>query len=388
MTIFTRRFRFMACLGLMVLPALPPAAVGQAQVVPRQDTKALALNPVWTRLADVYGEQGSIESVEFSPDGYRLVSGSKFDNTVIMWRTSDGAELWRQTLPQEIERVAWSPDGQFVASCSEDFMVRVFDAADGTLVKELPHTEGIDGLAWSHGGRWLASGEEHSLNAAGQKQGLLRLFDMPAGTLAKSADFGGTINSVAFTRDDAYVMAAGHDGTVKVWRTEDMQLAFTYMVQPGVVLGEKKSYHFISARFHPDEDKLVVGDNHGYMHVVAFPSGKLLKRFNRSGHKIEIVEWTPDGQYLVTAGNDPFIRFFRTEDILSGNRIYTALQVHAGDQAEYLHFSTNGSLMASAHQDGAIRLWIFMSEDPTVNARRHQAVKRQQAEAARKRGSE
>ena len=81
---------------------------------------------------------------------------------------------------------------------------------------------------------------------------------------------------------------------------------------------------------------IACGDKAGNYFIWNYETSKLEKKFNRSGHKVEIVDWTPDGKYLATAGNDPFIRFFRTKDILSKHRIYTALQVHAGDQAEYL----------------------------------------------------
>ena len=79
----------------------------------------LKLTLVWARVADVNGEAGSVESAEFSPDGRFIVTGSKFGNIVIMWWTSDGVEIWRQEVDEEIERVGWTPDGKYVASCSE-----------------------------------------------------------------------------------------------------------------------------------------------------------------------------------------------------------------------------------------------------------------------------
>jgi len=360
------------CLWVFAVPA-----ISQFQVQTKWDGKQLALNPVWSRVADIYGENGSVESVEFSKDGRFIVSGSKFDNTVIMWRTSDGFEMWRQTLPQEIERVAWSPDGKMVAACSEDFFVRVFDAKTGQLLQEIEHHQGIDGLAWSHDGQFLASGEERSQDKNGQQQAFLTLFKMPEGKVWKQANFGETINEIDFSFDDQYVLAAGHWGKLNVYTVPDLVLAKEFRGDPKV--------HFVTARFSPDLKLIAAGDGQGNYYIWEFESGKLVTKFDRSGHKVEIVNWTPDGKYLATAGQDPFIRFFRTEDILAGHRIYTALQVHAGDQAEYLDFNADGSMMVSAHQDGVIRLWIFMSEDPTVNARRHRWVKEQQEKAARER---
>jgi WD40 repeat protein len=348
--------------------------LAQFQVQTKWDGKQLALNPVWSRVADIYGEAGSIESVEFSKDSRFIVSGSKFDNTVIMWRTSDGLELWRQTLPQEIERVAWSPDGKMVASCSEDFLVRIFDAKNGKILHELKHRQGIDGLAWSHNSLYLASGEENSRDGNGNLQGFLTLFKMPEATKHTQIDFGETINSIDFSLDDHYVLAAGHWGQLNVYTVPELELVKEFRGDPKI--------HFISARFSPDMKLIACGDNDGNYYIWEFNSGNLVRKFDRSGHKVEIVDWTPDGKYLATAGNDPFIRFFRTEDILSGDRIYTALQVHAGDQAEYLDFNSNGSMLVSAHQDGVIRLWIVMSEDPTVNKRRHEWVKEKQKKAA------
>ncbi|MEM6286059.1 MAG: PQQ-binding-like beta-propeller repeat protein [Bacteroidota bacterium] len=375
--------RSLTLVSLFVLLTAAPA-LAQFQTVARADDKSLALNPVWTRLADVFGEAGSVESVEFSYDGLRIVSGTKFDNTVILWRTSDGTELWRRTLDAEIERVAWNPDGSQVASVSEDRKLIVFNAETGATEHEATLGAGIDGLAWSHDGRLLAAGEEYSRSASGARQGLLRVFEMPAFREVMTLDLGETINEVDFSEDDQFVMAVGQQGKVRVWDTGTERLVLD-IDEDVTVSDDNDLHHFIAGQFSPAGDMIAVGDTEGLLHVYAFPSGELVRRFDRSGHKIETVQWTPDGQYLATAGNDPYIRFFRTADIAGEGRVYTALQVHAGDQAEYIDFSRNGALLASAHQDGAIRLWILMGEDPTLNERRHREVRAEQDAADRAR---
>ncbi|MEM1042224.1 MAG: PQQ-binding-like beta-propeller repeat protein [Bacteroidota bacterium] len=372
----------MRILALALLTAAPVLA--QPQAVARYDDKRLALNPVWTRLADVHGEAGSVESVEFSYDGTRLVSGTKFDYTVIVWRTSDGAELWRRTLPAEIERVAWNPDGSTVASVSEDRVLRVFDAETGETMREATLTAGIDGLAWSHDGRFLAAGEEYSRTADGERQGLVRVYAMPALEQVKLFDLGHTANEVDFSEDDRYLAATGNDGLLKVWEVETEQLVLD--IDEDISLSDDNPYHHsITVQFSPDGQYLATGDTEGLLHLYAFPSGELVRRFDRSGHKIESVQWTPDGQYLVTVGNDPYLRMFRLDDILGPDRVYTALQVHIGDQAEYVDVSRNGALVATANQDGAIRLFVLMGEDPGLNERRHRAVRAEQDAADRAR---
>ncbi len=366
------------CVTLTILLGLLFAAPAPAQVqsMPITDSKRLMLNKVWTRLADVYGEEGSVESVEFSPDSSKLVSGTKFDNSVIVWRTSDGTELWRRYVAQEVERVAWSRDGKIVVACSEDYKLTFFDAATGEVRKEIEEDAGIDGLAFSKDGRFLVSGAEKSEDANGNQHGWVRVYAMPDARLIEKLDFGTTVNEIDFSHDGAYLMAVGHNEQVRVWRTDDWSHVRDFHGK------QADDHHFISGRFNPDGSMLVAGSQTGDIYLFDFETGRILANFDRSGHKIEVVVFTPDGRYIVSAGNDPFIRFFRVSDILSDNRMYTALQIHAGDQAEYLDFNSRGSLMSSAHQDGTIHLWVVMSEDVDVNARRHEWVKRNQRDSS------
>lgn len=338
----------------------------------------LRLEPVWSRVADALGEPGSVESVEFSPDGKYLVSGTKYDNSVILWHTSDGTELWRKYAEQEIERVGWSADGKYVAAASEDFLVTVYEAETGKVHKVIEHSQGIDGLTWSNKGKLLVTGEEKTEKADGTTQGWIRVFDMSTGKETQKIDFGNTVNELFFSDDDTHLLAVGH-GAVKVYRVSDWSLAQTLRPDYFTI--------FTSGVFSPDAKHVIAvgqgGTSRGTVYLWERESGKLQKTFNHTGKKIESIAWHPKGQYIAHAGHDPYIYIYRVADVLEfGNdAIPVASKAWASDNTEYIDFNSDGSFLASAHQNGLIKLWVWMGEDSSVNSRRHQNVLKQQKDA-------
>jgi DNA-binding beta-propeller fold protein YncE len=66
-----------------------------------------------------------VRSVAFSPDGKYVVSGSD-DGTARVWEAASGKEIARMTHDSWVTSVAFSPDGKYVVSGSRDSTARAW----------------------------------------------------------------------------------------------------------------------------------------------------------------------------------------------------------------------------------------------------------------------
>src|SRR5579883_1200544 len=107
-----------------------------------------------------HGPAGPVFCVAWSPDGQWLASGSR-DTTVQVWNpqtrqlqaTFRGHDL-------QVMHLSWSPDGSQIASGSfDDEKVRVWEAMTGQAIGACSHPRCDDQcLAWSPDGQYLAAG--------------------------------------------------------------------------------------------------------------------------------------------------------------------------------------------------------------------------------------
>ncbi|KAM6516800.1 hypothetical protein FSOLCH5_007742 [Fusarium solani] len=136
------------------------------------------------------GHGRSVLSVAFSADGQRLASGS-VDRTVKVWDTATGACV--QTLEghgQSVYAVAFSADGQRLASGSVDKTVKVWDAATGACVQTLKgHGSSVFSVAFSADGQRLASGSDDQT---------VKVWDAATGACVQTLEVGRVITHLSF----------------------------------------------------------------------------------------------------------------------------------------------------------------------------------------------
>jgi WD40 repeat protein len=174
------------------------------------------------------GHKGYVHAVAYSPDGTRLLSGSRYPTgmpprqiwkgELKLWDVASGKE--QVSLPgitSEVWSVAFSPEGTLAASGDDDGAVRLWDVVKGEEVASLPgHKGAVFALAFSPDGKWLVSagGERNAERVPGE----LKVWDVAG---RKEVDtltgHGESVVALAFDRTGTKLASGDTAGVVKLW---------------------------------------------------------------------------------------------------------------------------------------------------------------------------
>ena len=142
----------------------------------------------------------------FSPDGRWLATASD-DGTTRIFNPETGHERCRISHGRPVRHVTFSPDGQWVATASDDRTARIFNPETGDEHRPLDHDSWVNWVAFSPDGRWLATAGD---------DGTARIFNPVTGIERNRLVHREAVNMVAFSPESQWVATASDDGTARV----------------------------------------------------------------------------------------------------------------------------------------------------------------------------
>ena len=161
------------------------------------------------------GHTDQISAVAFSPDGEILASGSR-DGTIWLWNphTGERKATLRGHTRLGVTALAFAPQIGILASGSSDKTVRLWSATTGNYITTLHgHTGAVTAVAFSPDGQMLAS-------SGGHKDNTVRLWSVKDNFRITTTTLTGHeqgVESVAFSPDGQTLASGSQDDTIQLW---------------------------------------------------------------------------------------------------------------------------------------------------------------------------
>lgn len=347
---------------------------------------------------------GGVTAVAYAPDGTTIATGSGWRNnkdiTVQLWDASTGkrkAKLAGHT--KRITAIVYSPDGITIATASRDSTVRLWDADMGKHKTTLKHRQGVNAaLPWNRDANAVNAivySPDGNTIATGTQNGKVRLWDARTGRLkTKFTAHAFGVTSIAYS-PDSHTIATVSDGAAELWDgqtgkhratiTKHSRITPLAYSSDGntIATGEPGGFGLWDAKrgkrktvttlkgtptvYSPEGNTIATEEN--WNDTVQLWDAKTGKRkttlkhtnliyllFTDREYDISFVVFSPDGNTVVTVGE------YYTHDegtiylwhVRTGKRkiIYEGDNYHS-----VVAFSPDGRTIASGDLGGKIRFW-------------------------------
>ena len=291
----------------------------------------------WKCTHVLQGHEASVNTIAISPDGQTLASGSQ-DRTVSLWNLKTGKQIFTFFgQAGEVHTVAISPDGKMLVAGGFDNKISSWRIETRELMGSFfylnspySHSGFVSSVAFSRDRRILAS-------ASGDKT--IRLWGGYTGEIKRTLNgHSDTIWSIAISPDNQTLVSGSADKTIRIWSLDSL-------AQPRILSGH--SSWVTSVAISPDGNTLASGSTDGTIKLWNLHSGELLRTIDSQSTKIFSVAMTPDGQILASGS----MKEVKLWNIYTGELIQTLLGCSP------VAFTPDGQSLISGGNKGTIKIW-------------------------------
>ncbi len=284
-------------------------------------------------------QAGTIATIMFAPNDGAMLTAT-YDGNLQLWNPKTASQIAQCAVPSYMA-AAFSTDGRWLATGSNDGSARIWDASNLRLLRELKHTSAVSAVAFSP--------LNHNL-LTGSADKIAQLWDVDRGeSFGPIAYHPQPVKAVAISPDGGRIVTCSDDGLCQIHHSDGTQTGCLEIphraavdvvdVSPDgrIALSGTKAIPFDSAEQEVQFFEVVTG-----------------KALGRVAHKsvVTAAVFSPDGRTVATASADGTATLI---DVATGEFLCKPLK-HDG-WVLAVAFNPSGTLLMTACDDGVARLW-------------------------------
>ncbi len=233
-----------------------------------------------------------------------------------------------------VQAAVWSRDGARIASAGEDGTLRIWDADTGHRLRTLSGHRGAANAVDRHPAR--------ALLASAGADGIVRLWDPASGALEQElAGDTYAVNSVRWDAGGTRLATGSQDGTIRIWDARGEPVR-TFRGHGGIVF---------CVAWSPSGRMIASRSADMTLRVWDADTGEQLRELPLQDNWYGAVSWSPDGERLAVSKHSEVWLYD------PGSGVVTDRLKGHGLPARGLDFSPDGDLLASASEDGVLKVW-------------------------------